>query len=261
MEYAKRLYLILHPNTALVGSQYEPERFAQHYTAGSSRYYSGKVIFAELDPDFRHPFFPIEEMMEELVPHENGRPKATKFISSYRVLEHVDFESIRTLYLVTPEGDCMPLEPAPIEDRHEEGWVQIYAEIAPLRMLVLSDYDVREFGEYITDPDNPKGAPSIFYTQIELDIREFLQSLEENPFKETPIKSIHPTSLRDAFHELKNTANKHTKGLCLDSSLDQFSFRYIRGGFTFAKQGTQKCFRMPDLHTIERNYYKFWKHM
>ena len=261
MENKKRLYLILHPNTALVGSQYDPERFAQHYTSGSSRYHSGKVIFAELDPQFRHPFFPIEEMMEELVPHENGRPKATKFISSYRVLEHIDFDSLQTLYLVTPEGDCMPLEPGSLNMENPKGWIQIYAEMTPLRMLVLSDYSVEEFGQYITSPDNPKGAPALFYTQIDLDIDEFLRDLENNPFRETPIRSIHPTSLRDAFIELKNTHDKHTKGLCLDSSIDQSSFKYVRGGFTFAAQNKQKCFQRPSLEHIERNYYKFWKHM
>ncbi len=262
MEYKNHLYLILHPNLALVGSHYEPQQFSLHYTSGSSRYYSGKVIFAELDPDFRDPFFPIDEMLKEMVPHEDGRPKATKFVSSYRVLEHVDLDAIETLHLVTPEGDCLSLEPKSfdkIDPEHRQ--VRIFAEIAPLRMLVLSDYGAAEYGQYITEPNNTKGAPKLFYTQIDLDIEDFLTQLKENPFKESPVKSIHPTSLRDAYMELKKYPDKHTKGLCLDSSLDQISYKFIRGGFTFADQQKKRCFAMPSLDEIERMNYKFWKHM
>ena len=262
MEYSTHLYLILHPNVALVGSQYKPEEFALHYTSGSSRYYSGKVIFAEVDSTYRDPYFPIDEMLKEVVPHEDGRPKATKFISSYRVLEHIDLDAIQTLHLVTPEGDCLTLESESF-DRScpDERQIRIYAEIAPLRMLVLSDYGAAEFGLHITEPDNPKGAPKLFYTQIDLDIPDFLEQLEQNPFKETPIRSIHPTSLRDAYRELKRYPNKHTKGLCLDSSLDQFSYKYIRGGFSFASGDKTNCFKMPSFDEIERRNYKFWKHM
>ncbi len=255
------LYLILHPNVALVGSNYPPEKFSEHYTSGSSRYYSGKVIFAELDPDFRHPFFPIDTLLPDIVPHEDGRPKATKFIASYRVLEHIDIDCIRTLHLVTPEGDCLSLSASTTECEMEEEGIRIYAEIAPLRMLVLSNYGIREYGEYITRPDNPKGAPKLFFTQVDIDIEAFLQELEENPFKQAPIKSIHPSSLRDAYQEIKETPDKHTKGLCLDSSLDYIGYRYIRRGFVFAGGGKQICFPLPKQEELERINYRFWKHM
>ncbi len=262
MEYRKRLYLMLHPNLALIGSQLEPEQFADHYTSGSSRYYSGKVIFAELDPGFRHPYFRIEEMLKELVPHEDGRPKATKFISSYRVLEHVDFDALQKLHLATPEGDVLSLDPEPLRPpKTEEAIVRIYAEMAPLRMLVLSDYTIKEFADYITDPANPKGAPSLFFTQIDIDVEEFVSEFEQHPFKESPITSIHPSRLRDGFLELKNSPVKHTKGLCVDSSIDRSTYRYVREGFTFASQKQMKCFYMPELEEIERTNYRFFKHM
>ncbi len=261
MSHPVHLYLILHPNVALVGSQYPPEKFSEHYTSGSSRYYSGKVIFAEIDPGFRHPYFPIGELLPEIRPHEDGRPKATKFISSYRVLEHIDLDFVQTLHLVNPEGDCLSLPPGAISRKEDEKSVRIYAEIAPLRMLVLSRYDCSSFGRYITDPDNPKGAPKLFYTQIELDIEAFLEEFEQNPFKQTPIKSIHPSSLRDAFEEIRSTPEKHTKGLCLDSSIDYISYRYIRKGFIFAGGGRQLSFPLPEIGEIEKSNYRFWKHM
>lgn len=263
MEYKKHLYLILHPNLALVGSQLDIQHFADHYTSGSSRYYSGKVIFAEIDPGFRHPYFRTQDMLDDLIPHkEDGRPKATKFISSYRVLEHMDFDAIQTLNLVTPEGDVLTLQPDnSICPNTKDKEIRIFAEMAPLRMLVLSDYSVRDFGQYITAPDNPKGAPALFYTQIDMDLEDFLQEFDKHPFKEAPIRSIHPSKLRDAYFELKENPEKHTKGLCLDSSIDQSSYRYVKDGFTFASQKQTRCFSMPPMDEIERNNYKFWKHM
>jgi len=102
MEYKKRLYQILYPNNSLVASQLNPEQFGKHYQVGTSRHYVGKVIFAEVDADFRSDFFNIEEGFADVVPHTDGRPKATKFICSYRVLEHIDLDALKNLYLVTP---------------------------------------------------------------------------------------------------------------------------------------------------------------
>jgi len=261
MQDPVHLYLILHPNVALVGSQYPPERFSEHYTAGSSRYYNGKVIFAELDPAFRHPFFPIKELLPEIVAHEDGSPKATKFIASYRVLEHIDLDFLKTLHLVTSEGDCIALSPGSVNTEEEEERVRIYAEIAPLRMLVLSNYNMRQFGRYITEPDNPKGAPKLFFTQIDIDIEAFLEEFELNPFRQAPIESIHPSSLKNAYRALLETEGKRTKGLCLDSSLDYIGYRYIRTGFVFACGEKEVVFPMPDLERIEHLNFRFWKHM
>ena len=70
------------------------------------------MIFSEVDVGFRHPYFNIETALASLVPHEDGRPKATRFISCYRVLEHTDYDALMDLYLTNPDGTCMRLEEA-----------------------------------------------------------------------------------------------------------------------------------------------------
>ena len=261
MEYKNRLYAIFHPNDALVASQLTPEQFAKHYTSGSSQHYRGKVIFAEIDPEFRSPYFRIQEVFDNLRPHEDGRPKSTKFISTYRVLEHIDIEAIQRLHLATQEGYSIALERGEYENPYEEGFVRIYAEIAPMRMLVLSDYDFRDFGGYITNPSNYKSAPKQLYTQLDVNIVEFLEEFEHNPFMESPVRNMHPSSLRDAFNEVRRYSEKHTKGLCVDSSLDEISYKLIRHGFMFASQETSRFFPMPPLSEIEKNNFKFWRAM
>jgi hypothetical protein len=262
MEYQNHLYLILSPNQALITSQVDPVEFAKHYGSGTTRYYQGKVIFAELDVNFRNPYFNMEAGLAALKPHPDGRPKATKYISCYRVLEHIDFSAIKTLYLTTPEGYCIGLKEAPYDKTHHVGFLRIFAEIAPLRMLVMSSFNFAEFGKYITDPEYGKGAPKLFYTQIELDTDEFLADLEARPTMTPPIPGLHPSKLRDAINELKNTAEaKNTKGLSLDNSLEQIPYKRFRHGFMFASQNETKFFPIPSPAKIEQMNPKFWRTM
>lgn len=261
MNYTTHLYMTLYPNNALIASHLSPELFARHYTSGSSRHYSGKVIFADIDPDFRNEYFPIDETYDQLLPHDDGRPKATKFVKSYRVLEHMDFSAIRSLFLVTPEGQCLELESGELNADHVTDKIRLYAEISPMRMMALSEFDFPTFGRYITDPSISKSAPKQFYTQLEIDLVSFVDEFERNPFAPSPVRNIHPSTLRDGFYELKRYSDKHNKGVALDSNLDEFSFTIIRHGFMFASQKGTKFFPMPDRKTIEGQNFKFWRNM
>ena len=261
MQLPNRLYLILHPTAALIGSQLPPQELARHYTVGPTRYYRGKVLFAELDPGFRHPYFAIEAGLADLRPHEDGRPKATKYISTYRVLEHVDFAALRALYLTSAEGYCLQLEQGTYEPAMEGGDLRIFAEILPLRMLVLSKMDFVGFGQFITDPANPIGAPRFFYTQVELDVDGFLAEYEANPFMQPPLHNLHPEILSNAIRELRTVQAKANKGLSLHSNLDNLSYRLIARGFMFAGRGESRYYPMPDQAAIEKANLKFWRSM
>jgi hypothetical protein len=207
---------------------------------------------------FRHPYFRIDEAIAELKPHEDGRPKATKFISCYRVLEHLELTALKNLYLTSEEGHCLEIEPRPWPG-HELTGENIYAEISPLRMLVLSKLDFQGFGRFITDPANSIGAPRFFYTQIDLNVGEFVTEYEHNPFMQPPISGLHPAILRDAVTELRTAGYKSNKGLSLRSNMDNFSFKQIRSGFMFASQNDQKFYPMPSLGEIEKRNLRFWR--
>ena len=260
MNYENRLYMVLHPNATLIASQLEPEAFARHYTTGSSRHYHGKVIFAEVDAGYRNAYFDIENILGDLKPHEDGRPKSTKFIASYRVLEHVDLSAIGRLYLSTEEGHCIGLDRGDYGRTHKEA-IRIYAEIEPMHMLVMSKLTPPEFGARITEPGHSKAAPKQFYTQLDIDIPEFLEEFEQNPFQPSPIPALHPSTIRDAFHELKDNAGKDSKGIALDSNLDHISYRQLKHGFTFASKGESIFYPLPDPREIEAQNLKFWRTM
>jgi hypothetical protein len=255
------LYLILFPNAALVGSQLDPLDFGRHFVSGSSKYYDGKLIFAEVDMSFRNSYFKIDEMLKELVPHPDGRPKSTKYVSTYRVLEHVDYDKLMNLYITTPEGHTLELKEGAYQAKHQAGYIRVFGEINPVSMVVLSDYNFLEFGKYITSPTNFVGAPKMFYTQIDLDIDDYLKQSEANPLMSSPIPDVHPSVLKNSIVEMRTLKDKHTKGLSLNSPLSKISFRHLRHGFMFASQTVSKFYPMPSLEEIEKNNYKFWKHM
>lgn len=261
MQYKSHLYQILAPNPALVASQLEPDAFAKHYTAGSLRYYAGKVVFAEIDINYRHPYFNIDDALATMKPHEDGRPKATRFISTYRVLEHVDIDAIQRVILSTPEGYTLELHSAPYDKTHDPRFLRIFAEIAPLRMLVMSRMDFPAFGKYITAPSFPKGAPKLFYTQVELDIEHFLEEFEARPTMHPPIPGLHPSNLRAAIMAMRADPDKRTKGLKLDSSFDTIPYKLIRHGFMFACQETSRFFPMPSRAEIEATNHRFARSM
>ncbi len=260
MTQSHHLYLILFPNHALVASQLAPEDFAQHYQVGSNRHYRGKLIFASLNPSFRHEFFQIDWAIGELVPHPDGRPKATKFISSYRVLEHVPLSAFEKLYLATTEGFLLGLEKGKSLEKFEDG-LQIYAEICPVNLLVLTRYNPEEFGRYIAHPKNPKGVPKLFFAQIDQDISEFLTRFEKNPFIHSPIPGLHPSKLRDAVQEFQDDPEKKTKGISLYFSLMQISFRLLGRGFWIVTEDESLHFSMPSLKKIEADNYRFFRSM
>ena len=82
-EFEKHLYMIIFPINALLSSQLEPEQLGEHYVIGSAKHFRGKMIFAEIDINFRDPYFEIDKALDETVAHTDGSPKKTKFISLF----------------------------------------------------------------------------------------------------------------------------------------------------------------------------------
>jgi hypothetical protein len=261
MDYGKHLYMIMHPNHSLIASQLAPEDFIKHYVEGSARYFEGRLVFVEIDPDFRSPYFDIDGAYAQLQPHEDGRPKATKFIMSYRVLENIDFGALGTLYVCNSSGDYVALESADYDPKTRGDEMRIILEINPVKFIVLTKYNFLDFSAYITDPHNAKGAPKMLYTQLEFSVDDFMREFEENPFIRSYVPGIHPARLRNAILEVRNTPGKNVKGISLDCPFDRFSYKLLRHGFIFASQGQNKFYPLLPLEEVERKYYKFWKSM
>jgi hypothetical protein len=267
MAEERHLYLVVHPNHSLVASQLDAERFIKHYVRDSARYFEGKLAFVELDPGFRHPYFDIELAYSQLKPHEDGSPKATKFISSYRVLEHVDFEAMGKFYLCDASGGFVALEPEPEghAPEHSGDELRVILEVDPVRFIVLTRLGLAEYAAFATAPDNAKGSPRMLYTELDISIDDFVRESEESPYVSSFFPGVHPERLRSAIRELRKSPGKYVKGISLYCPLDRISYKLLRSGFVFAGGGASregvKYYPLLPLDEVERRYYKFWKNM
>lgn len=261
MELTPHLYMVCYPNTALVLSQLGPEDFGYRYNYGSTSYYAGKLIFAEIDINYRDPYFRIDDALKSLHAHPDGTPKATKYVASYRVLEHVDIDAVQVLYIANADGTSYPLYPASFEHLPSQKDIRLFAEISPVGMLTLAKYTMQQFGRWFTAPETFIHVPRILYLQIDLDVDGFLQSFEENPFMPAPLEGVHPSKLRDAILDLRNREDKMVKGITLNTSFGKESYRKIRHGFMLVDQHKEKFFPMPALREIENTNLRFWKGM
>lgn len=256
----KHIYMILHPNNFLIASGLNPKQLGKHYLTGSSQHFNGRLIFAEIDINYRNDFFDIEWALDELTPHKDGRPKSTKFISAYRVLENMDFSAIKKLYLASSTGAVMDLESAPYEHHKNPSAFKIFAGITPLKMLAMSTESFIEYGQNICK-DKHKGAPKCFYTQIEFDAVEFQKEFSDHPLIPSPVTGVHPAILDKAIDEIMMNPEKISKGIKLHSSFHEFPSRLIRHGFLFASGEEYKYFPMPSLQEIEEKFYSYHKSM
>lgn len=258
--FEKHLYMILYPNEALVASQLSPEAFGKHYSIGSPRHFQGKVIFAEVDINFRNDYLRIDEYLKQT--EKPGEPKRTKFVKSYRVLEHVDFSALLKLYLITTDGAVLGLEKGMEPTRSDEsGRVRVYQEICPLRLLVASRLEPHEFGSYITKETWSKGAPKIFFTQYDIDVEGVVERNEVHAFGMGPLPNVNPANLPNALRELKADPTKKTKTVSLNPNLDAMSYKAIQPGFWFADGISIVFYRMPTMDELHYKHYSWWRHL
>jgi hypothetical protein len=259
--YDKHLYMIVFPINALVSSQLEPQKFGEHYTTGSARHFNGKVIFAELDVNYRNDYFKIDEYLERTVPHEDGSPKKTKFISSYNVLEHVSLDSLKNLYLTTTNGVTLALEAEEFNKDIPQGILRLYQEITPLENFVASNLNQKEFGNYITRESVSKGSPKICFTQIDFDIEKFLEVNKNHDIIHIDLPNVNAFHFYDSVVELLDNPDKKTKTISLGSILRDLSYKVVRHGFWFVDGEKTKFYPMPALHELENKYYHWWKNV
>jgi hypothetical protein len=259
-DYQKHLYAIMHPNRALVASQLGPKDFGKMYSVGTKRYYQGKVLFAEVDINFRNDYFPIEEYLEKTVAHEDGSPKQTKIISSYRVLEHLDLDAIGNLYAATVTGQTLEIEKAEYKAPESASKdIKILQEINPLQLLIATTMDHKSFGAQMTAKDNPKGSPKLFYTQIDLNVDDFLAEWRKNPFLTPPIPGVHPQKLAGALTFLKESKKKQTSTIGLASVLDKVVYRKLTKGFFLSAGDQVSYYPFPSDTELQKNHYAWYR--
>ena len=246
------LYLSMIPE-ALIASMLTPEEFGVYYAVGSAKKSRGQAIFFELDPDFRHDYFRVEEGVRRCVPHEDGSPKASIYISVYRVLEHIPLHVIQKLYLVTKDGRVLGVDPA-TELPEETGKLHLYQEIAPVHPLIVSSLGPQGFYELIVkNPTSLLSLPAISFVELRLD--ELAEDPERGEVRDLPYANI--GHLRQCLVDLK-TKTVHAK-MVNRVQPASFPYRTIKSGIFVGNVEKLRYFPMPSPERLRAEHYRWWR--
>lgn len=245
------LYLSLIPE-ALIASMLTPEEFGVYYTVGYTKKQRGQAMFVELDPDFRHEAFRIEEGIARCVPHEDGRPKKSVYISTYRVLEHVSLANVKTLYLVTKFGETLALGRS--DDLiHDDSQFYMYQELAPVSPLVVSTLNPSDFYKFILDENNLIHLPAVCF--VDLRLGELAKDPEHGPVGDLPYNYIH--HLRECLVALRDKT-VHTKMVDRTHRVE-YPYRMINSGIYLGNKEGLAFFPLPSINDLRQKHYQWWR--
>lgn len=250
---AQHLYFSLTPE-ALVASMLEPEAFGSYYAVGNERKNQGQALFFELDPAFRDPFFPLEAAIARCVPHRDGAPKRSVYVSVYRVLEHLPLAVIRRLWLVTKDGRSLPLDRAESFPASAPG-LHLYHELAPARTIAASPLDPEGFFDLLVGRSGGSVTfPAVCF--LELRLGELASDPERGSVGNLPYDNIE--HLRSCLSELRI---KEVAVKLVDRSPQAgIPFRVLEGGVWIGdvKDGLAH-FSLPSLAELRDSHYAWWR--
>lgn len=246
-------YVLAYRYEALVASQLEPEEFGVYMATGTQKHTKGNVIFLEISPDFKNDYFRLENLKERCAPHKDGSPKRSKYISIYRVLEHIDISQFGKLYLTTADGRVMSLDPGVYHPEPESEGANLYQELCPVSPRVVSGLAPAAFTKFMTDVNHPVSLPKIFFADMLLD-------RDENGHLAGYLPYPNPRHILDCIKELEsyNNNDKRTKTVSRNPRMQGF-YRTIRRGFFLGDSSELKYYQFPSRRELEINHAHWWR--
>lgn len=245
------LYLSLIPES-LIASMLAPVEFGSYYAVGTKKRSRGQALFFEIEP-FDCDYFPWDEIERHCIPHPDGRPKRSAYLSVYRVLEHIPVKALKSLYLVTEDGRVLELESAPFEPepypRHH-----LYQEICPLTPRVVSKLNPVEFAKSITDRTLSVSVDRIVF--CELTLGRLSRDPQSNDVGDLPYRNF--GHLRDCMEELEHKATKATK-VVNRVMPGELLYRTVLHGFFVGDAAEFRHYPIPSADLLEREHYAWWR--
>lgn len=247
------LYCMAYPIEALVASMLPPAEFGSYMAIGSKKSSRGKVVFMEVDKDLKSDAFNLDRARHECRPHPDGSPKASVYLSIYRVLEHLPLESVKSLYLTTKDGRTLAIAPQKVayEAAHlRRGGVFLYQELAPARPQVISSLDPLDFGRLMTDPKTPIHLPKLLFARMRLGTEAgSIAGQSDLPYGNLP-------HLQNCALEVLSK-NKTTK--TVERSQDDFFYSAIMDGLYLSAASAALYFPFPTEGELKDKYYQWWR--
>ncbi len=249
------LYLICNRFEALVASQLEPDAFGAYMATGPLRQTTGEgeVLFIEIDEDRIGEPFDIEWARQHCVPHSDGSPKRSKYLSIYRVLEHIPMDAYGQLYMTTRDGRVLGIDHTDEEIPDNDGnSVNMYMELSPIKPLVVSSLGPADFIRFLTDFENPIHVPKLFMADMLVDMDEDGRLAAYLPYP-------NQEHIEECLRQVTSSGRrKATKTVNRNPAHGGF-FRTIRRGFFLGNREKVLYYPFPDKATLDEHHHKWWR--
>lgn len=246
-------YFTVFPMEALIASELAPEEFGNYMAVGSKKGSAEQIIFMEITGGFESPFdWAYAE--KQCVPHSNGEPKHSVYLSIYRVLEFIPLSAMGPLYLVTKDGRALKLEKSEFCQPKEWKGYGLYKELCPVNPLIVSSLNAKYFGKYLIDPSNKVSVPAIIFSDVRvIDLDDLEHSGNVGTMYDRKLDH-----LRACISDIQNGKGKPTK--TVDRSFSsKFTYQIIDNGIYAAVGDDIICYAMPDLEELKEHHYDWAK--
>lgn len=250
----QNFYMTVFPMEALIASQLEPEAFGAYMAVGARKGSAEALIFIHLN-EAAGPFN-WDEARARCVPHADGRPKNSFYLSIYRVLENMPLAALGSLYLVTRDGRSLELKQSswdPADTTLPRHWtgVGLYKELCPVLPLVVSVMKPTAFGAFMTAPNTRTHLPALLFTDLRIvaDLDDLQASGNIGNVYDQNLEH-----LKSCIEQIRENPEKGTK-IVDRTYFTRFSYGLIDSGIFLSRQSNSLFWAMPDLQTIKETAY------
>jgi hypothetical protein len=229
-----------------------PSEFGAYLATGTQKRAREQAMYFELESGFGSDYFDLEKAKKSCVPHEDGRPKHSVYVSTYRVLEHVPLTAIGDLWLVTRDGRGLPLQHSEAPQEYE-GDYHLYQELCPVHPLIASRLNPGEFNSFITNPEVTVSVPRICF--VEMHLADLAHDPSSGNARNLPYDNIE--HIRDCLIELA-TKDKTTKTINRIQH-EHITYRCVKKAFFVGDQTGMLYYPFPSLDDMEKHHHYWWR--
>jgi len=245
------LYLLLFPES-LVASMLSPPEFGAYLATGTRKRAREQAMYFQVDSAFESEYFDIAQAQKSCVPHEDGRPKHSVYVSTYRALERIPLEAIGDLWLVTRDGRGLCLNRSDPPEKSDAQY-HLYQELCPVHPLIASSLDAGDFSRFITDPEVTVSVPRICFAEMELG------RLADDPAagdaSNLPYHNIQ--HIRDCLIEI-GMQGKTTKTVNRIHH-EHIPYRCVKSGFFVGDHTQLVHYPFPSREEMEQHHHYWWR--
>jgi hypothetical protein len=245
------LYLSLIPE-ALILSQLPPDKFGTYLATGSKRQIEGPAVFFEVDQSADLSGFRMDEARARCKPHRDGSPRRSVYMAVFNVLPRVPLEALRKVYLTTPSGLTLGLDPASWGgDGHENFF--LYQELGPVYPRVASRLGPHAFCRQVTAPDKMVTLPRLAF--IDLRLGSLASDTDIQLDGSLPYQNVE--HLRECLRSLRDNPERMTK-IVYRGMRPDILFSMVRSGVFVGDHEGFRFFPMPSEEALEAGHTLWW---